>query len=163
MSTKRRMIGAHDRRCPEVKTGPNGRKLCRWCSTEVPRGRRTFCSERCVDEWMVRTSPSHARLLLERRDHGICAYCGIDTNALRETIRDMARELRYSRTYRDFCVQNNLDPDGWYSYWAGHHVVPVHAGGGECGLDNFVTLCIRCHRAAHAKGNAAAGAGRVSG
>jgi len=30
--------------------GPNGRGLCRWCGTEVPKGRRTFCGQECVDQ-----------------------------------------------------------------------------------------------------------------
>lgn len=31
-------------------------------------------------------------------------------------------------------------------YWDADHIVPVHRGGGGCGLDNFQTLCPGCHK-----------------
>src|SRR3954467_877980 len=77
-----------DRR--SVPRGPNGRGLCRWCSLEVPRGRYTFCSEFCVHEWKLRTPPAYLREKVFERDRGICADCGVDTNAA-------ARKLRFSR------------------------------------------------------------------
>lgn len=30
--------------------------------------------------------------------------------------------------------------------WHADHIIPVHLGGGGCGLDNFQTLCIDCHK-----------------
>ena len=30
-------------------------------------------------------------------------------------------------------------------FWQADHIVPVSEGGGECDLDNFRTLCTRCH------------------
>jgi 5-methylcytosine-specific restriction endonuclease McrA len=29
--------------------------------------------------------------------------------------------------------------------WQADHIIPVSAGGGGCTLDNFQTLCVRCH------------------
>jgi 5-methylcytosine-specific restriction endonuclease McrA len=37
------------------------------------------------------------------------------------------------------------------SYWDADHIVPVHQGGGECGLDNYRTLCYRCHKFRHSR------------
>jgi 5-methylcytosine-specific restriction endonuclease McrA len=34
-----------------------------------------------------------------------------------------------------------------YRYWEADHIVPVCDGGGVCGLDNYRTLCVRCHKA----------------
>jgi 5-methylcytosine-specific restriction endonuclease McrA len=31
-------------------------------------------------------------------------------------------------------------------WWDADHIVPVVEGGGECGLSNFRTLCIPCHK-----------------
>lgn len=31
-------------------------------------------------------------------------------------------------------------------FWEADHVVPVVEGGGECGFDNYRTLCVPCHR-----------------
>ena len=66
----------------KMPRGPNGRRLCRQCSTEVGTSRQTFCSRACVDEWSVRRSGSFARRLVQRRDHGVCALCGLDTERL---------------------------------------------------------------------------------
>lgn len=32
--------------------------------------------------------------------------------------------------------------------WEADHIVPVVEGGGECGLENYRTLCLACHRTA---------------
>src|ERR1700683_5743827 len=66
-----------------LERGPAGRPLCRWCRYEVPKGRRTFCSEACVHEWKLRTDPGYLRERVFERDKGVCASCGLDTVALR--------------------------------------------------------------------------------
>ncbi len=30
--------------------------------------------------------------------------------------------------------------------WEADHIIPVHKGGGGCTLENFQTLCIKCHK-----------------
>ncbi len=35
--------------------------------------------------------------------------------------------------------------------WEAHHVVPVAEGGGDCGLEGYVTLCRACHWAESAQ------------
>jgi 5-methylcytosine-specific restriction endonuclease McrA len=32
------------------------------------------------------------------------------------------------------------------TWWDADHIVPVVEGGGECGLENYRTLCVPCHR-----------------
>ena len=32
------------------------------------------------------------------------------------------------------------------SFWQADHILEVVEGGGECGLDNFQTLCVPCHK-----------------
>ena len=58
--------------------GPNGRNLCRWCNLEVPKGRVTFCSAWCVEEWRLRSDPGYIREKVLERDRGVCAGCGVD-------------------------------------------------------------------------------------
>ena len=75
-------------------TGPNGRRLCRCgCGVEVPKGRRKFASKECSDSWSCRFSPGWARYMVQKRDHGICAQCGIDTNALEDALTALYREV----------------------------------------------------------------------
>ena len=77
MSTSRSMPGGWVDR-DSLPKGENGRNLCRWCQLEVPKGRITFCSDWCVEEWRLRSDPGYLRAKVLQRDHGVCAYCGVD-------------------------------------------------------------------------------------
>lgn len=121
--------------------GPNGRKLCRWCGVEVPKGRTLWCSQRCVDEFVVRKGDGRAARIVFERDKGVCALCGLDTEVLRAATRghDQWNEL----VRRGFNRCQRL--------WQADHVTPVVEGGGACGLDNLRTLCTPCHKAETAR------------
>lgn len=77
--------------------GPNGRALCRQCGTEVPPGRRTFCSSDCVSRWKVKTDPQHVRHLLLKRDQGFCALCRADCIAVENARDNFFREILKAR------------------------------------------------------------------
>lgn len=132
----------------KLPKGPGGRPLCRWCEQEIPPGRRrTFCSQACVDQHVCRTGPSGAAQVVRRRDHGVCAICGLDCAALRHAIRyagsrDAARALR---------ELHGIPPHRLGRLWDVDHIVPVVEGGGSCGPENLRTLCCRCHRACTAE------------
>ena len=70
------------RRPGALPKGPNGRALCRQCSTEVPKGRLTFCSDACVHAWKMVTDPNYQMLQVAKRDQGVCQVCRVDTRAL---------------------------------------------------------------------------------
>jgi hypothetical protein len=71
------------------KRGPNGRPICRWCGEEVPKGRRSWCSDACVQEFTIRRSSSTLRFHVERRDGGVCAECGLDTDRVERIFRQL--------------------------------------------------------------------------
>jgi 5-methylcytosine-specific restriction enzyme A len=119
--------------------GSNGRALCRQCDLEVPLGRRSFCSQICVDEWKLRTDPAFLRSKVFERDRGICANCGIDTEKLKREIRCLSWEDRkVTLINKGFSYEK--------SFWEADHILPVVLGGGECGLNNIRTLCFPCHK-----------------
>jgi 5-methylcytosine-specific restriction protein A len=125
--------------------GAAGRALCRWCNLEVPKGRRTFCSEWCVDQWRLRTDASYLRERVFERDRGICAACGCDTCA------EWARIRRLRGPKREAALAAwGIRGRNRVSLWDADHVLPVVEGGGECDLDNLRTLCLKCHREATA-------------
>lgn len=133
--------------------GPNGRNLCRRCSVEVPKGRRTFCSDECVHQWSMRTNPGYVRQQVFKRDKGVCALCGLDTEqwALkrkREWIALKRSPLPYYEASAAREAFRRQHPHFFQrtSYWDADHIVPVVEGGGECDLDNYRTLCIPCHK-----------------
>jgi 5-methylcytosine-specific restriction endonuclease McrA len=124
-----------------LEQGPAGRNLCRWCNLEVPAGRRTFCSEWCVDEWRLRSNPGYLREQVFDRDRGVCGLCGVDCVAELHRIR----RLRGASRLKAWLAWG-LKPGQRTSLWDADHVVPVAEGGGECDLSNMRTLCLRCHR-----------------
>jgi 5-methylcytosine-specific restriction endonuclease McrA len=125
------------------RTLPGGRvkrerQPCRWCGGAVTGRRLTFCSEACVHQWKLRTDPGYLREQVFARDRGVCAMCGLDTEALRKD----KRKLDW-RSRREF----ERDWGGRRHLWDADHIVPVVEGGGECDLSNMRTLCLKCHRA----------------
>lgn len=144
MSTQRTMPGgwADPSRLPK---GPNGRNLCRWCNLEVPKGRVTFCSDWCVQEWRLRTDPEYLREQVLERDQGVCAECGVDSVAAWRHLKRLRGAAR-AKAFREW----GLRAGSRKSLWDADHIVPVIEGGGECDLANIRTLCLKCHRAATA-------------
>lgn len=123
--------------------GETGRALCRWCALEVPRGRFTFCSEWCVHEWRMRTSPAYLRQQVRKRDKGICAQCRVNT------LSAFLRMKKARGKSRDEMLAHwGLKTFSRRSLWDADHILPVVEGGGECDLRNLRTLCLRCHREA---------------
>jgi 5-methylcytosine-specific restriction enzyme A len=110
---------------------------CRWCGSAVPKGRFTFCGEACVHNWKLRTDPGYLRAQVFLRDRGVCALCGVDTEALRKNKRKL-----------DFNARRQFEKDwgGRRNLWDADHIVPVVEGGGECDLSNIRSLCLKCHR-----------------
>jgi 5-methylcytosine-specific restriction endonuclease McrA len=105
----------------------------------VPPGRRTFCSEWCVEEWKLRSDAGHLRERVLDRDHGVCAICGIDCLAEYRRIKRLRGTARVKATAA-------WSLRGRKSLWDADHILPVAEGGGECDLANMRTLCLRCHR-----------------
>lgn len=124
--------------------GPNGRALCRRCSVEVPKGRQSFCSQACVDEWSIRTNPGFAARKVKERDHGVCAICSVDTEALRLEFGQVPRGASRAAWLTERGLPMSLlERQRWFDV---DHIVPVVEGGGSCGLDNLRTLCVVCHK-----------------
>lgn len=92
--------------------GPRGRCLCKWCGVEVPRGRRFWCSDRCVEQFSVRNNPGYARVKAYERDCGYCDRCGLNIERLQRRLD----RLRYSRWDEQYwLVPPHLKP--WYQDW----------------------------------------------
>ncbi|MGI8962609.1 MAG: HNH endonuclease [Bryobacteraceae bacterium] len=138
MSSRRAMPGGRVEG-DDLPVGSNGRFLCRWCSLEVPRGRRTFCSEWCVEEWKLRSDPGHLREKVLERDRGVCALCGLNCIAERHRIKRLRGAAR-SKAVAEWGFRRRK------SIWDADHIIPVVEGGGECDLSNMRTLCLKCHR-----------------
>lgn len=115
----------------------SGQPVCRWCRGPVARPRRTFCSDACVHEWKIRSSPWYVRKQVKKRDKGTCQLCGFNVvKAHREWTRSKPP------------ASDKLARKAWRAArprWEADHIVPVADGGGECGLENYRLLCKPCH------------------
>jgi 5-methylcytosine-specific restriction enzyme A len=157
----------------KLPKGQNGRALCRRCSTEVPVGRRSFCSQPCIDEWQIRTNPGFAARKVLARDRGCCALCGLDCLALRaelEALQADEASRRYATKHvpASYAARRPVSFPRFHArcdeldlprhlrsldrrLWEMDHTLPVVEGGGSCGLEGLRSLCYRCHRAETAK------------
>lgn len=156
MSTDRIAPGAGRVYVGLLPTGPNGRPRCRYCRREVPRPGMTFCGPDCVHEHKVRTNPGYVRECVLARDRGICGVCRVDTVAvLKDLLARARRELGHKLRARDATPPGVLALLAQLGYsdhrfrggslWDADHIRPVALGGGECGLGDIQTLCLRCH------------------
>lgn len=153
MSTNRISPNAGWVNANDLPRGPNGRALCRQCGAEVPKGRRTFCGNACVDGWTVRNNPSLMRRRVFERDRGVCAICGVDTAILGKALNREWQRVKLARTARQREERAEFRKRyRWFfhrtSYWDADHIVPVVEGGGECTMENMRTLCVPCHQQA---------------
>lgn len=97
--------------------GPNGRRFCRWCHNEVPKGRSSYCDNECRKH----ADFNYSKILCVHRDERKCRFCGIAG--------------RYHYWPRDRELPK-LEVD---------HIIAVRDGGSHH-TDNLRTLCRECHR-----------------
>lgn len=144
-SGKRAMkTAAKTRITRDVQTG---RPECRWCKQPVPKGKRTFCGDDCIHEWRMRTSPQYVRMIVFERDQGICGKCGMDTPVMELRLSDLFIEDHelYDRAWRAM-LDHGYSKNRRHGLWDADHIQSIRDGGGLCGLDNYRTLCIPCHK-----------------
>tara|TARA_B110001469_G_C9426240_1_gene216954 strand:+ start:61 stop:522 length:462 start_codon:yes stop_codon:yes gene_type:complete len=126
----------------------NGFTLCRWCNGPVKPPKRTMCSPECVHEIRIRTCTNYLRECVYKRDKGVCCLCNIDTKETAKKALELNEEDK-----KTFLLNNNISLKRkiWKKkcgggLWDADHIIPVKSGGGNCGLDNLRTLCIKCHK-----------------
>lgn len=127
-------------------------KCCRWCHAAVPKGRRTWCGDECVEAYKNEHDWQHIRRNVLARDRGVCALCGIECLQV--------YRLLYVLYWGD--TRYGLEPDrpacgtvarswgvswGWpRDMWEADHITPRVLGG--CNrMENLRTLCLPCHKA----------------
>lgn len=86
------MSPRHLNKFPHRKRG-----FCSWCAKPVTPPRQYWCSDTCVDEYRIRADAGYARLKVHARDHGVCALCSLDCNALARAMRATIAEEYWER------------------------------------------------------------------
>lgn len=127
---------------------------CR-CGCEQPIGprRRCWASSQCsnaaVERYRIaRGYVAAIREAVFRRDRGVCAGCGMDTEIerARSTPGAMTGATAEERaTLARWMHAGFPSPKAKAPWWQADHVLPL-AEGGENAIGNFRTLCLPCHR-----------------
>ena len=138
---------------------------CTWCGAVVPKGRRSWCSQACVDRFKVTTvDGQHAAV--EERDRGTCALCCLDTARFRVVVSrwlnvfgidrqtgrywpDVRRRLAQALTAHGLPTSERSVAHLWGArviWWDMDHAIPIVDGGHPCALENLRTLCYWCHQ-----------------
>lgn len=117
----------------ERPKGPNGKRLCGWCDNQLPKYRRSWCSDACAGKFMRVWSWGALRTYIIGRDR-TCRRCGSDHPGWETTHPYEARDLdgtgKHCRLER--------------AAWNVDHILPVQDGGTDDPA-NLRLLCKRCH------------------
>lgn len=87
-------------RHPKIPGAPEG--TCRGCGAVVYKPRRNWCSQKCVDEALIRSNAGAARRAVLARDGGVCSDCALNTSELEAKYEEALRMDRDSAS--GYCV-----------------------------------------------------------
>jgi len=139
----------------------NGHRLCRFCSSVIPKRRRSYCSNTCEHELRIRVDSTYIRHLLKARDNEVCSKCGLDTNKLRRILRHadlsyfkdgygcysvLLKHMSEHPKLKAWLKKFNFSTSLFVHLWEADHITAVADGGGHLGIENFQTLCLWCHK-----------------
>lgn len=149
---------------PPVRQDRYGYYLCRLCQQPCPGTERHWCSEDCLQRYLTLSHGAFVRAQLFKRDQGICSECGVNAQHMDQALAALADDLLHPLLMTIHpMIAATLCAEGWTnvtlrgrgsypdaleftSCWEAHHVQSVAEGGGECGLENYRTLCFVCHK-----------------
>ena len=158
---------------PAFRKDKFGYYLCRLCKQPCPEMERYWCSEECLRNYLFMSDGSYVRGKLFERDLGICAECGVNAAQMDDALARLKDDLLHPLLMSIHpMIVATLRAEGWKnirvrgrgsyadaieytSCWEADHVRAISEGGGECGLENYRTLCFVCHKKVSA-GQAAA-------
>ena len=118
-------------RFPKQQMRADGKLGCRGCGSAIPKGRQTWCSNKCYDTF----SPNRVLYFVRDRDKEICQF---DHNKEHtKWFRSQPSGVSYE-LYREWARQKPKSPE--YD-----HIIPFSEGGLTI-LENMRTLCRACHK-----------------
>ncbi|XP_074857171.1 DNA annealing helicase and endonuclease ZRANB3 [Carettochelys insculpta] len=117
-----------------------------------------FCSLKCQEDFLIRSSQSYLRSKVFEVEHGVCQLCNLNAQELYVSIKNAPKSLRKNLLESSWMSQLPLGQlneiiinptEG--QFWQVDHIKPVYSGGGQCSLENLQTLCTVCHKERTAK------------
>lgn len=117
-----------------------GRRLCRVCRSVLTGRKTSFCDDACVREYLLLTDAGFQRAAVQKRDAGVCAACGCDTEKMRRISRIIEGKRHGLILHPVWKAQGFVKEH----LWEMDHIREVNEGGGN-ELENLQTLCLPCH------------------
>ncbi|XP_043360972.1 DNA annealing helicase and endonuclease ZRANB3 isoform X1 [Dermochelys coriacea] len=117
-----------------------------------------FCSLKCQEDFLIRSSQSYLRSKVFEVEHGVCQLCNLNAQELYLSIKNAPKSQRKNLLESSWMSQLPLGQlneiitnptEG--QFWQVDHIKPVYSGGGQCSLENLQTLCTVCHKERTAK------------
>ncbi|XP_027691538.1 DNA annealing helicase and endonuclease ZRANB3 isoform X5 [Vombatus ursinus] len=117
-----------------------------------------FCSQKCQEEFWIRSNNSYLRAKVFEIEHGVCQLCNLNAQELFLSLRDAPKNQRKNLLQTTWISKLSIEQlnemminpvEG--QFWQVDHVRPVYSGGGQCALENLQTLCTVCHKEKTAK------------
>ena len=154
---------------PPFRKDKHGFYLCRLCRRPCAEDSRQWCSEECLRNFLTLSNSAFVRAQLFERDGGVCAECGVNGAQMNDALARLKDDLLHPMLMSIHpMIVTTLRAEGWKnvrlrgrgsyadaveftSCWEADHVQSVAEGGGQCGLENYRTLCFVCHKQASAR------------
>nr|XP_020865142.1 DNA annealing helicase and endonuclease ZRANB3 isoform X2 [Phascolarctos cinereus] len=117
-----------------------------------------FCSQKCQEEFWIRSNNSYLRSKVFEIEHGVCQLCNLNAQELFLSLRDAPKNQRKNLLQTTWISKLSIEQlnemminpvEG--QFWQVDHIRPVYSGGGQCSLENLQTLCTVCHKEKTAK------------
>lgn len=119
-----------------LRRDAKGTVVCRQCGGPIRPPRETFCSQTCVDRWLIQTDAARFRAEV-LRIHGVrCAVCGIAPPKPRR-----ASATPQDRAPGPFRAPRPVEPEVPPIKFFADHRVPLWAGGSHDRRANGQVLC----------------------
>lgn len=118
--------------------------VCAMCGVDSVKAERR--ARKAMSHYWQQWHGYHARIDSWHRRHGWSV-------PVPEFLKQMTDRSRWYLPRINRAMESRLAAmraDGWNvnrrsSWWEADHIVPVVEGGGQCGIENYRTLCVRCH------------------
>jgi 5-methylcytosine-specific restriction protein A len=130
--------------------------FCTWCAKAVKKPKIYWCgNDDCLRQYRLRSDTGYLRSAVFERDKGVCAECGLDTEALaaafKEAIKTACQDATDKFKALGFKIKNSVYGTTEH-LWENNHRLAVSEGGGASWdkdfdiLANCETLCLNCHK-----------------